>query len=73
MSDFTYGDRSASTESTLPIITKAFAKTAIETLREWRHNYRSRRELAMYSHRERSDLRFAGDVETEIQRPFWRK
>jgi uncharacterized protein YjiS (DUF1127 family) len=42
------------------------------TLREWWHNYRSRRELAMLSQLERYDLNFSGDVDAEIAKPFWK-
>lgn len=51
---------------------RIIAAAAFATLREWRHNYRSRRELAMYSRHERYDLNFCGDVDAEIAKPFWK-
>ena len=42
-------------------------------LRDWRHNYRSRRELASYSRYERNDLQFSAEIDAEIAKPFWRK
>ena len=51
----------------------AIATATRSLAREWRHNYRSRRELASYSHYERNDLNFAADVDTEIAKPFWSK
>ena len=50
-----------------------FAAAARAVLKEWRHNYRSRRELAALSRYERHDLSFAGDVDAEIAKPFWKK
>jgi uncharacterized protein YjiS (DUF1127 family) len=47
--------------------------SASALIREWRHRYRSRRELALYSHYERNDLSFAADVDAEIAKPFWKK
>jgi uncharacterized protein YjiS (DUF1127 family) len=51
----------------------AIAAMTHATLREWRHNFRSRRELAMLSEFERYDLNFSGDVDAEIAKPFWKK
>jgi uncharacterized protein YjiS (DUF1127 family) len=59
-------------KSTLHVV-MATAKMAVEVMREWRHNYRSRRELAMYTHRERNDLSFAAGVDGEIAKQFWMK
>ena len=39
---------------------------------EWWHRYRSRLELASYSHDQRKDLNFAADVDGEIAKPFWK-
>ena len=73
MTDIAYSFRSSSPKgATLASIT-AMAKMAVEVLREWRHCYRSRRELAMYSYHERSDLGFSADADAEISKPFWRK
>ena len=52
---------------------KSIVKIAVETMREWRQRYRSRRELAMYSYQERCDLSFFADVDVEISKPFWRQ
>ena len=51
----------------------AIATAACALVREWRHNYRSRRELASYSFHERCDLNFASQVDDEIAKPFWTK
>jgi uncharacterized protein YjiS (DUF1127 family) len=51
----------------------ALAASARALFREWRHNYRSRRELALYPFNERCDLNFASEVEAEIAKPFWKK
>jgi uncharacterized protein YjiS (DUF1127 family) len=53
------------------ILTTAAAAFAV--LREWRHRFRSRRELASYSYYERNDLGFAAEVDAEIAKPFWKK
>ena len=50
-----------------------FAAAACALVREWRHNYRSRRELASYSFNERCDLNFASEVDVEITKPFWKR
>ena len=50
-----------------------FAVAACALVREWRHNYRSRQELALYSYQERSDLNFSANVDAEIAKPFWSK
>jgi len=42
-------------------------------LLEWSHNYRSRRELASLSERERHDIGFIGDINAEIAKPFWKR
>jgi uncharacterized protein YjiS (DUF1127 family) len=71
MTDVAYRCSSPSPKgATLTAIT-AMAKMAIKVIGEWRHRYRSRRELALYSYHERSDLSFAADVEAEISKPFW--
>jgi len=53
------------------ILTLAAAACAL--FRDWRHNYRSRRELASLARYERYDLNFVGEVDAEIVKPFWRK
>jgi uncharacterized protein YjiS (DUF1127 family) len=40
---------------------------------EWWHRYRSRLELASYSHDQLKDLGFSADVDGEIAKPFWEK
>jgi uncharacterized protein YjiS (DUF1127 family) len=65
--------RSASYEKAALNAILATAKMAVEVVREWRHRYRSRRELALYSYHERNDLWFAAEVDAEIAKPFWRK
>ena len=72
MTDFAYGSRGASTgKATLDTIL-ALAKRSVDVLREWRHRYRSRLELALYSYDERNDLGFAAELDAEIEKPFWR-
>jgi uncharacterized protein YjiS (DUF1127 family) len=51
----------------------AMGASACTLIREWRHRYRSRRELALYSYDERKDLSFAAEVDSEIPKPFWKK
>ena len=76
MSDTTFfqspaGHTAIATAAGKKLLKLAVAGYAI--LREWRHNYRSRRELAAYSHHERKDLQFSAEVDAEIVKPFWRK
>jgi uncharacterized protein YjiS (DUF1127 family) len=52
---------------------RAMAASACALVREWRRRSRSRRELALYSPEERSDLGFAADLDAEIAKPFWTK
>ncbi len=40
---------------------------------EWWHRYRSRLELASFSHDQRKDVGFSADVDGEIAKPFWKK
>jgi uncharacterized protein YjiS (DUF1127 family) len=47
--------------------------TSYALVREWWHRYRSRLELASYSHDQRKDLGFSADVNGEIAKPFWKK
>jgi uncharacterized protein YjiS (DUF1127 family) len=42
-------------------------------VRAWWHRYRSRLELASYSHDQRKDLGFSANVNGEIAKPFWKK
>ena len=72
MTDIAYSSPSASSEKATLNMILAMAKMAVEIMRRWRHNYRSRRELGMYSQIERCDLNFACDVDTEIAKPFWK-
>jgi uncharacterized protein YjiS (DUF1127 family) len=39
---------------------------------EWWHRYRSRLELASYSHDQLKDFGFSADVDGEIAKPFWK-
>jgi uncharacterized protein YjiS (DUF1127 family) len=72
MTDIAYGSRGASTEKATLDTILALARRTVDVLREWRHRYRSRLELASYSYNERSDLGFAADLDAEIEKPFWR-
>jgi len=45
---------------------------ACALVRAWWHRYRSRLELASYSHDQRKDLGFSADVDGEIAKPFWK-
>lgn len=73
MTDIAYSRRNGASEKTTLTVILAIAKTVAEVIRTWRHNYRSRRELAMYSHDARSDLGYAVDIDAEIAKPFWMK
>ena len=46
---------------------------AYALVRDCWHRYRSRLELASYSHDQRKDLGFSADVDGEIAKPFWKK
>jgi uncharacterized protein YjiS (DUF1127 family) len=50
-----------------------FVVAACAVLRQWRRNYRERRQLASVPPHERYELSFVGDVDAEIVKPFWRK
>jgi uncharacterized protein YjiS (DUF1127 family) len=54
-------------------ILASFAVAAVAILREWRRNHKERRELASLSSHDRYELNFAGDVDKELRKPFWRK
>lgn len=56
----------------LPLIV-SLARTAWEVLNEWRRRYRTRQELALYSYHERNDFPFAGNIDAEIAKPFWKR
>jgi uncharacterized protein YjiS (DUF1127 family) len=77
MTDISYSNQSISsenaTQTTILDIAKAMANSTAETLSEWRHNYRSRRELAAYSRHERCDIGYASNIDAEIAKPFWKK
>ena len=47
--------------------------TSYALVRDWWQRYRSRLELASYSHDQRKDLCFSADVDGEIAKPFWKK
>jgi uncharacterized protein YjiS (DUF1127 family) len=51
------------------ILILIWAKMAFDVVRKWRHRYRSRRELASLSYRERDDIG-AGDANAEIASHF---
>lgn len=76
MTDISYSNQSIpsgnATQVTILAIAKSMANTAAEILSEWQHNYRSRRELAAFSHNERCDIGYAGDIDAEIAKPFWK-
>jgi uncharacterized protein YjiS (DUF1127 family) len=46
--------------------------TSYALVREWWRRYRSRLELASYSHDQWKDLGFSADVDCEIAKPFWK-
>ena len=73
MTVVTTRDRSADVEKSPLHIVLAITAMAAESLCEWWHNYRSRQELAVYSHSERSDLSFSAEVDAEIVKPFWKR
>lgn len=54
----------------ISILTSPVAVRAV--MRQWRRNYRERRDLASMSARDRYELGFIGDVDAEIAKPFWR-
>ena len=70
---FTHSTSQTSPEKAAGFRILTIAAAACAVLREWRHNYRSRRELASYSRHERHDLSFLGEVDAEISKPFWKK
>lgn len=43
----------------------------VETVREWRHRARSRRELARLSYDQIKDIPNRFELETERSKPFW--
>jgi hypothetical protein len=51
----------------------SFAVAAFAVLRRWLQNHRERRELASLSSRDRNELNFAGGVDLESKKPFWRE
>jgi uncharacterized protein YjiS (DUF1127 family) len=51
----------------------AIGTSTYALVREWWRRYRSRLELASYSHDQRKDLGFSADVDGEIAKPFWKK
>jgi uncharacterized protein YjiS (DUF1127 family) len=46
---------------------------AYAIVREWWYSYRSRLELASYSHDQRKDLGLSADPDCETAKPFWKK
>ena len=72
MTDFAYVSRRALPEgNTLAAITER-AKQVVAMVREWHRRYRSRWELAIYSHHERCDFAHASEIDAEIAKPFWK-
>ena len=51
----------------------AMVTAACALVHEWWQRYRSRLELASYSHDQLKDLGFSADVDGEIAKPFWKK
>ena len=66
------GPRHASPLGTLTGTMDAMS-TSHALVREWWRRYRSRIELASYSHDQRKDFGFSADVDGEIAKPFWKK
>jgi uncharacterized protein YjiS (DUF1127 family) len=73
MTDTAYSSHSGSSENSVLNVILAMARTVMDVARRWHHNYRSRRELALYSYQDRNDLSFAAELDAEIAKPFWRK
>lgn len=73
MTDITCISRRSPAEKTSLAPNLVFAKIPIEIVREWWRRYRSRRELALLSYHERTDLGFPAGMDAEIGKPFWRK
>jgi uncharacterized protein YjiS (DUF1127 family) len=73
MTDIAYSSHSGSSKNAMLTVILAMARTVMDVVRTWHHNYRSRRELALYSYQERNDLSFAAEVDAEIAKPFWGK
>ena len=75
MSDITFPIQNPGHAS--PLKTLAGAMNTIDTfyalVREWWRRYRSRLELASYSHDQRKDLGFSAVVDDEIAKPLWKK
>jgi len=57
---------------TLASCAGAIGTAACALVSAWWHRYRSRLELASYSHDQRKDLGFSADVDGEIAKPFWK-
>lgn len=73
MTDIAFSGRQSPSHNVTPTLVFALAKKGLEVLREWRRRYRTRQELALFSYHERNDLPFAGDVDMEIAKPFWKR
>ena len=73
MTDIAFSGRHSPSHDATPISVFAPVKKGLEVLREWRRRHRTRQELALYSYHERNDLPFAGDVDAEIAKPFWKR
>jgi len=58
---------------TLASCADAMGTAAYALVREWWHSYRSRLELASFSHEQRKDLGFSADLDCETAKPFWKK
>jgi uncharacterized protein YjiS (DUF1127 family) len=76
MSDTVFPARNRQHAFPLPAIvscTGAMGTPAYALVSGWWHRYRSRLELASYSHDQLKDLGFSADVDGEIAKPFWEK
>jgi len=76
MSDTTFFQSTAGHTANATAAGKQLLKLAIAgraVLREWWHNYCSRRELSLLSHYDRNDLSFSAEADAEIAKPFWKR
>ena len=61
------------TLGTLASCAGTMGTAAYALVSEWWHRYRSRLELALYSHEQRKDLGFSADLDREITKLLWKK
>jgi uncharacterized protein YjiS (DUF1127 family) len=78
MSDITFSSHPASLsfgakKGQISAVFGVWLRTVGATMQLWHHNYRSRRQLAAMSRLQRRDLPFAGEIEAELAKPFWKK